>query len=521
MKNIFFYRKIFIDSRKVIFKNYKTTLLLSFLSVSIVSIGQLNKKVPVELPDFTTPYIDSISRTVTYKEIPDYIYKTCPEYITKEQAREDIEIFKYLIKTAYSGKAYWEKHGVDFSKCFNELKNLVKTSESDSISVSQIEDIMYNHLKFINDGHSRIIGFQNRELKKRIMPFFTDLVIEKRDDKYFVIQSKLDYITVGDEYIDSTEYLYKTLSKKDTEQYLIGLLEYGNPGLLKLQFKSGIYDLPLHQCRIGQIYDKTSDPALFVDSLEGIPVIRIRKFSGEKYIEEIKQFVDYGTKLRNKDLFILNLINNSGGNSEWGNKFITNLNDVVIDKGYVYRLYSPAICQAFIPNKNNWSLEFMPATWYTDNGYLTDSCPSETKLFFDEMSKLNSLLIEKPQRYWEIENRNINQNKIGTYKGKVIVLSNHYNVSAGETTLAKIKSSIPNSIIIGENSCGAFVFSSKNSYCLKNSLIKLQLTKWLEIHPDCHGDKGFFPDYWLDSKDPVNEILDWINNPDTYQFRYN
>ena len=66
-------------------------------------------------PNFIKTYIDSLSRTVAYKEIPDYVDKPCPEYITKEQAREDIEMFKYLIKTAYSGKAYWEKQGVDFS----------------------------------------------------------------------------------------------------------------------------------------------------------------------------------------------------------------------------------------------------------------------------------------------------------------------------------------------------------------------------------------------------------------------
>ncbi len=474
-----------------------------------------------ELPHFITTYIDSLSRSVAYKEIPDYIDKSCPEYITMEQAREDIEMFKYLIKTAYSGKTYWEKQGVDFNICFQELKGLVKKNKTDSISVRLFEDIIYNNLKSINDGHSRITGFKNRELKKRIMPFFTDLVIEKRGDKYFVIQSSLDDIIVGDEYIDSTKYLYKTLSKIDTKQYLIGLLKYENPKFLKLKFNSGNHNLPLHQCRIGEIYDKANDPVLILDSIEDIPIIRIRKFHGENNIEEIKQFVDYGTKLRNEELFILNLINNSGGNSDWGNKFITNLNDVVIDKGYVFKLYSPSICQAFIPNKNIWALKYMLPAWYNNDGYLTDSCPSETKIFFDEMSKLNSQFIEKPMRYWKITNRNINQNEIGTYKGKVIVLSNHYNASAGETTLAKIKSSMPNSIVIGENSCGAFVFSSKNSYCLKNSLIKLQLTKWLEIHPDCHGDKGFFPDYWLDSKEPVKEVVNWIKNPGTYQFRYN
>lgn len=503
-------------------------LSISVIIIQISAHGRITLKNTVStkscsdsLPDLIKPYVDSLSRAVAYKEIPDYIDKPCPKYISGNQAREDIEMFKYLIKTAYSGKVYWENQGVDFSKCFRELKHLVKSSVTDSISVAEFEDIIYNHLKYINDGHSRIIGFKNRELKKRIMPFFTDLVIEKRDNKYFVIQSKLSDIMLGDEYFDSIKYLYKTLSKKDTEQFLIGLLEYDNPEFLKIQFKSGIYNLPLHQCRIGQIWDKASDPALFVDSLEGIPVIRIRKFGGEQYIEEIRQFVDYGTKLRNENLFVLNLINNSGGGSEWGNKFITNLNDIVIDKSYVLWLRSPATFQAFTPKKNYWILNDMPNSWYTEEGHLTDSCPSETKSFLNEMKIKSSNLKNNPVRYWEIDNRNIEQHKLGTYKGKVIMISNHYNASAGETTLARIKSSVPNSIVIGENSCGAFVFSSKNSYCLQNSLIKLQLTKALEIHPDCHGDKGFFPDYWLDSKEPVKEVVDWINNPETYQFRYN
>ena len=472
------------------------------------------------LPGFVSMYVDSLSRNVSYKEIPDYIDKPCPKYITTNQTREDIEIFKYLIKIAYSGKAYWEKQGVDFSKCFRELKYLVKNSESDSISVKQIEDIMYNHLKFINDGHSRIIGFKNRELKKRIMAYFTDLVIEKRNNKYFVLQSKLSDIMVGDEYIDSIKYLYKTLSKKDTEQYLIGLLEYDNPKFLKIRFKSGIYDLPLHQCRIGEVINTPNTPAFQVDSIKNIPILKIWKFSGKKHIEQIEEFVEYGKKLRNKDLFILNLIGNTGGYSEWGNKFIINLNDVVIDKSYVLWLHSPAICQSMGPLKNYWMLKDMPDSWYTKDGFVTDSCPQDTKVFFDKMNSEHIIQKENPLRYWEIENRNTKQYIEGAYKGKVIILSNHYNASAGETTLARIKSSVPNSIVIGENSCGAFVFSSKNSYCLKNSLIKLQLTKSLEIHPDCHGDKGFFPDFWLDSKEPVKEVLNWINNPETYQFIY-
>jgi C-terminal processing protease CtpA/Prc len=120
----------------------------------------------------------------------------------------------------------------------------------------------------------------------------------------------------------------------------------------------------------------------------------------------------------------------------------------------------------------------MPDSWYTKDGFVTDSCPPRTKAFFDKMNSEHIIQKENPLRYWEIDNRNIKQHPLGTYKGKVIMISNHYNASAGETTLARIKSSIPNSVIIGENSCGAFVFSSKNNYCLKNSLIKLSRLSW-------------------------------------------
>jgi hypothetical protein len=500
-------------------KQLLITLSLTVFTLVPVSFGFKTGQTDT-LPDFTSSYIDSLSQAVEYKVIPDYIDKPCPDYITKDQAIEDIQMFKYLIETAYSGKTYWEKQGVDFSKCYRDLEEYVNGSTTDSVSVSEIEEIIYNHLKVINDGHSRIIGFKNRELKKRIMPFFTDMIIEKKDGKYFVIQSKINEVVIGDEYIDSVKYLYKTLSNNKSEQYLIGILANENPKFLKLNFKSGIYDLPLHQCKIGEIYNKPNDPTFQVDSVKNILTLKIWKFSGNNNIEQIKQFVDYGKKIRDKDLFVLNLIGNTGGDSEWGNKFIKNLNDIVIDKGYVLKLHSPAICQSFIPIKNYWLLKNMPDSWYSKDGNLTDSCPTETKTFFEQMNIECNILKEDPKCYWEIENRNTSQERTGAYKGKVIIISNHYNASAGETTLAKIKSSISNSIVIGENSCGAFVFSSKNSYCLKNSLIKLQLTKYLEIHPDCHGNKGFFPDYWLDSDDPIKEVVNWINNPETYQFAY-
>ena len=42
----------------------------------------------------------------------------------------------------------------------------------------------------------------------------------------------------------------------------------------------------------------------------------------------------------------------------------------------------------------------------------------------------------------------------------------------------------------------------------------------LIINPSNHMEKGFLPDYWLDSDKPIEEVRKWLTNPDTYQFNY-
>ena len=47
----------------------------------------------------------------------------------------------------------------------------------------------------------------------------------------------------------------------------------------------------------------------------------------------------------------------------------------------------------------------------------------------------------------------------------------------------------------------------------------VQLASSVSLVPGFEEGVGFMPDYWIDSADPVGEVVRWLNNPDTYRFR--
>jgi hypothetical protein len=146
-----------------------------------------------------------------------------------------------------------------------------------------------------------------------------------------------------------------------------------------------------------------------------------------------------------------------------------------------------------------------------------DSIPINKRKKIEKIRIEKQTIISNPKKYWEIATKP--EKRYGSYNGKAIILMNSRTASAGNNAVA-ISKTIPHSIIIGSNSSSSFAIGNKKDYCLKNSLIRLELPGTLTIHPDNKFEKGFIPDYWLDSGQPVKEVIEWISNPDTYQFKY-
>lgn len=471
------------------------------------------------IPRLLKPFISAMSVPCDYKELPDYIVSKPPAYITKAQALEDIEMIQYLFDNAYCGRDYWENNGVKFEFLSKELRKYVDTCSLNRVDVEIFEDILYNYLSPINDGHTSIVGFQNRTLIKWLKPYFAEIVIEKRNDKLIVIESNQSNIKCGSEYTDSQEFLFKTLSKMGTEQYLIGKLSTEKIDTLSLKFNDGKILLNLHLSRLENIKVDNSDKFVQIDTITEIPVLRTSSFIWSKDKErDLENFVNYGYIIKDKPVFIWNLIHNWGGDANYPYRFVGNFNGVSQIYAYVMILHSPPSNQCYWKNKNTW-LQMWPESSMRalDNDMIPlDSIPANRR------KKIESIRLEKqdiktnPEKYWEITTR---PNKLlGTYTGKAIVIMSSKTASAGNNAVA-IAETIPNNIIVGSNSSSSFAIGNKKNYCLKNSLIRLELPGTLTIHPDNKLEKGFLPDYWLDSEQPVKEIIDWINNTD-YQFKY-
>lgn len=500
--------------------NKQIVTILLLLTPVLSGICQVDNKDQDSIPSVLKPYISSMSISSDFKELPNYVVSIPPKYITKKQALEDIEMVQYLFDNAYCGRDYWGNNGINFNQLSAELSNYVNSCSSDLIDVKRFEDLLYNFLSPINDGHTSIKGFNDRTLIKWLIPYFAEIVIEEKDGKFIVVESNQTNIKRGFEYQDSQKFLFKTISKRNTEQYLIGQLSIEKIDTLNVRFNVGMVALNLHSSRIENVKVDHNDKVVQIDTINKIPVIRSSSFIWSKKKEQdFKLFVEYGKKIESEPIFIWNLIYNWGGSEYFPYSFVKNFNSTSNPNAYVLVQHSPPSNQCYWCNKNSWLEMWDEASMkaLNDDNYPIDSVPS------NRQNKIRKIRIEKqsvktsPSKYWEIKTRP--ENQMGVYKGTAIILMSNRTASAGNNAVA-ISKTIPQNILIGSNTSSSYAIGNVKNYCLKNSLIRFGLPGTLTIHPDNKLEKGFLPDYWLDSEKPVKEVIDWIKNPDTYQFKY-
>ena len=239
----------------------------------------------------------------------------------------------------------------------------------------------------------------------------------------------------------------------------------------------------------------------YIERKNNIPIVRVSSFANEIY-PLMKEFMDSGNKLRNENLIIVNLMNNSGGASLFSQTFIQNLNGTAFWKSYWAALKSPSILEYYAKY---------------DLNSVTAKSPNFRDVILSSKKELPKY-VNSPSKTWEFYSTS-NGNLQGTYKGKMILLINRHVVSGGESFVGFLQS-IKNRIVIGENTGGVGMFSSACGYYLPNSKFILNLPRHFILIPGFEECVGFFPDYWLNTTEPVNEIMKWLNDPDNYQFSY-
>ncbi|MCK4357522.1 MAG: hypothetical protein KAW92_02025 [Candidatus Cloacimonetes bacterium] len=465
------------------------------------------KGIPQELKE----YINVEKEPIEYKQVitSKNLFgksKKCPKFLTKEQALEDIEMLQYLFDTAYSGREYWENHGVDFNGMYENLRKFVENCD-DGVATEELEKIIVQSLQEITDGHLNIDGAKHHRFFKHKTAYFSDLLLEKRGDNFVVIDSKIKSVPKGNIFTDEEKYLFLTLSAKGKKDFLIGTLSYEKITSIKLKFDGKIKEIPIHKCKMGHndlLLDEMLKKPFFVKKKNDVPILRVTDFYSN--YKDLKQFENYAYKLKNSNRFIFSLYNNNGGSSNYPENFIKNLN------GYCHfmqevELSSPSTKQ-FWANLDIDKIEI----------------DFVNKIILDAREKVKEYKKE-PLREWLYEsnpqdNSEQSNKEDGKYQGLIIVLANRGTASSGEVAVFYAKS-IKNNIFIGENTGGVGRFGEMLSYYLPNSNILLQLPSKIFFYPgyDCPEGVGFMPDYWLDLSRPVKEVVRWLMNPDTYQYK--
>jgi hypothetical protein len=196
------------------------------------------------------------------------------------------------------------------------------------------------------------------------------------------------------------------------------------------------------------------------------------------------------------------LFYNGGGSSVFPQTFMQNLNGENQWETDWAELKSPPIIQYYAQYDLSAMADISPNYRYLIRSH---------KILQDDYQRT-------PRKTWTFDSTRI-QKGSGSYNGKLILLTNRRVLSAGEGMVG-VSRSAKNSIIIGENTGGSAQFSSTCAYYLPNSKLIANLPRQLILIPDLEECVGYLPDYWLDTIEPLKEVLNWLADPDNYQFKY-
>jgi len=393
--------------------------------------------------------------------------------ITKEEALEDLRIFKYIMDNAYSGREYWENHGIYFKNIYCNIQTYINSHEL--IYKQELFNLYIKQLQDIHDGHLGLLTHKDRVyFGEKYKAYFADILLRKHKDKFEVIFSKEPRLTVSTIFTSQQleGKLFRTLSPTGEEHFLLGCRSWNEINKLTLSFDGETISLPVHPCRATD-YEQDQDGIFLRSKIDGVNVVTSTRFWewDDKIAED---FYNCGLSLRNESTLIWNLMGNGGGNSNYPLQFIKGLNEYSYWKIDCAVLSSPAIKQ----------IQGLP---------------------------LEKIQNKREWVFWNAEERDVNK---GTFEGTLYVLSNDNIASSSEAAL-NIAQSVKNCVIVGQNSSGVGVFGDVLTYQLPYSDIQMRVPYKLFLGGANEGE-GFEPDFWIDSINVQGELIAWLKDPDNY-----
>ncbi len=374
--------------------------------------------------------------------------------ISKQEAIEDIRIFFRIIELCYCGYEYYRDR-IDFSLLEQQI--ILSLSESD-ISAQNIGNVIYKVLSpYINDSHFSILADECLSLGKLYRAYFTGLVIGLINGNYVVTKGnklvKKGYVFSFEQI---KEYLFETLpDSKGNKRFLLGIYTSKLPKRIKI----GGFELAVHPCKTDNI--QQTEEAIRTEEMLGIPIVHNSSYSFETETPSFDDYFKLGKKYKDTKYLVWSILSNGGGNSNYPMNFIQGLNN--------------------------------HAVWNMDCAVINSPFISEGQKQEKSYSVFEGCVgIDESQ-----------------YEGTLFVLQNKQVASSGESAIMYGRS-VKKRIFVGSASMGCGQFGDVLTYKLPNSELFFAMGYKVFNMEGFEEGKGFFPDYWLDSNDPVKDVVEYI-----------
>jgi len=461
----------------------------SVLFALVVSLVLMLPCAAGEIPESLHEYIKTVSETIEFRDIR--VPGGSPavaETITRAQAREDIETLAYLFQNGYSGREFYEMRGVDFQRIYQGLREAVEQFD-EPVRVQDLENRIAAAFGEIFDGHLSIRGHRSHRFYRHQDIYYGDVLVEEQNGAFVVIQSAVSAIQAGDRFTqdDPQRFLFRTLSPEGKEHSLVGVLSDAYVPQQPLSFNGKEIRVPLHASRLSQA-TKPRDICTLTQC-DGVDVLNMQRFPPSPMTgERVEPYIDMARSLKDRSVFILDVRSNPGGSSQYSQAFFQTLNRV--------------------------------AHWRKSSAVLRSPVTGSSGGWAKGLSNLWSGLggEKRYTRTWDMY-AGLEAQQMGDYPGRVIVLMDRHVASSGEAAVAYSKS-VRDSLRVGENTGGIGTFGEVRRYYLPHSGIRVNLPCKLFVCEELLEGRGYLPDIWLDTSQPIEEIVRWLNDPQGYRVAF-
>ena len=416
--------------------------------------------------------------------------------VDEEEAIEDIEYMFKSLKYGYAGYQYFggdEKFLAAQENILKEIKKLKK--DSFGIEITRVEQIIGENLEFIQDGHFSI---GSRRTCKNYNMFTTEeYEVKREDNSYFLILNNENkyIVTINNEELE--KYIKPSIDRNGNIVYRLCRLYQSDEDILSLnlKFKDGNREnnisINLENTSKNYRY-KASNNIYKHEEIYDIPIIDLNSFVPSK---ELEKFAEDGKKLSAKDLVIIDLRGNSGGNEIYAFEWIKNFtNQEYESPGFSSQLLTKNSKDAFLYTaKRMVDAESFPKFEQQINDMYMNLQGEAKYAGWSEVKKNGSI--------------HINNEKA------IFVLMDKHTASAAESFVKALRN-CSNTFFIGTNTSGTSNIGNVTYYVLPNSKIGIYFgnTLFLDNDLEWRDGLGVLPDFWVDAKDAEYRLIRLIKN---------